>query len=175
MRSALSPTGRVIIVGSLVMTSGQRYSFHSNTMLTSATVAMVGADTGTTMLQSRRQCPAPSISAASVSDFGIASSCWRSRNVPNPVPSPGRMMPQYVFTPPSPLIRMKFGSTETCGGTISVARMPAKIRFLNGKRTYTSAYAVMIASTTLMLAPTAVTITELSRKRPNGARRAAST
>ncbi|MNT99229.1 hypothetical protein D3C72_2420280 [compost metagenome] len=49
-----------------VTMSGQMYSFHSETIVTKATVAMLGTDTGTTIFQSFRQCPAPSISADSM-------------------------------------------------------------------------------------------------------------
>ena len=88
------------------MISGQMYSFHSLTTVTSATVAMHGAETGTTMCRAgasgrhRRSRPPPGWTAGSVRK------CWRSRNVPNAVPRPGQDDPPQVFLPPMPAIRM---------------------------------------------------------------------
>src|ERR1700754_3413763 len=73
--SRVRPTCRVIIEGSETMTRGHRESFHSKTMLTSATVTMLGAEIDMTMRVSLRQCPAPSISAASRMDVGSVMKC----------------------------------------------------------------------------------------------------
>src|SRR3712207_8154035 len=97
--------------GSETMTSGHRYSFHSKTMLTRATVAIAGVEIGTTMRVSRFQWLAPAVSAGSGVDAGRGRDWWRGGEVPHPVGRPGRVMPHEGAPPPRSLMNTQVGIT----------------------------------------------------------------
>ncbi len=68
---------------------------------------MEGTETGTTICQSRRQWPAPSISAASRMEAGQREEVLaQQERAEGRCRGPGRMMPHKVFLPPIPAIRM---------------------------------------------------------------------
>src|SRR3954447_7222193 len=132
------------------ISNGQKNWFHADRNTYSPTAISAGLFSGSRIRRRNRQCPQPSIVAASRSSTGNCRNDCRSRNTPNALARNGStraiMVPAYDAVSRSPpidqlVIVREVGSTVDPHGTISVARKRLNRTVRPHIRMKTNAYA----------------------------------
>ncbi len=108
--------------------SGHRKSCHTATSAKIDTTPSTGRDMGSTIDHRVRSLPAPSISAASRTSLGSWSKNRLSRYRLKALATAGSQMASGSLSRPRSATVRYFGTTRAWAGTISVARMPPRIR-----------------------------------------------
>src|ERR1700712_233654 len=130
--------------------------------------AMFVFDSGNTTSHRKRNAPAPSMRAASMSSSGSVMKNWRNRNVAVADAISGSVKPAYVLLMCIDETTCTVGKIRTSTGSISVMKMSQNARFLNGKRKNTMAYADSIEMTIFPIEITSAMTRLFISMRPNG-------
>ncbi len=176
-----SPSGSVIAPVELIAISGHRKLFHESRKVSAASVAMAGADSGSTIRSSTVSLLAPSTRAASSYSIGSVRKNWRRKNTPNAVAAFGTIS-DPIWPIPAPasrctpihLVMMNCGIIVTWNGTISVVMIRTKRRPRPRNLNLANAYPAPAQNTRLLTTVVTATTALFQKNRPNGAARSAS-